>query len=133
VDGGSKLEHIGGLRNQLDVTEVVRVAKKYQADLTPERQIRWVTSLGEPTWIQTLQYRPSVIDALILEHAYRVGPSYLTAAQAATGWNRRTILGFLQIMLVGRPIETATMNRSSFNYWKGVIMGLMVYQKLRRH
>jgi hypothetical protein len=133
VDGGSKLERTGDLPNQLTVTEVVEVAKKYKADLTPDRQIRWVDSIGVPSWIQTLQYRPSVLDALILEYAPTLGPSYISAAQKATGWNRRTILGFLQVMLIGRPIETATMNRKSFNYWKGVIIGVMVYGKLRRH
>jgi hypothetical protein len=87
----------------------------------------------EPKWIETLQFHPSVLDSLILEHAPTVGPGYLAAAQAATGWNRRTIRGFLQIMLTGRPLETQEMNRTSFNYWKGIIMGLMVYGKLRRH
>tara|TARA_R110000772_G_scaffold267971_3_gene393602 strand:+ start:35107 stop:35511 length:405 start_codon:yes stop_codon:yes gene_type:complete len=134
VDGGLKLARIEGSSNQLTVTEVVDIAKKYKADITPGRQIRWVDSTGEtPSWIETLQFRPSVLDSLILERAWKVGPSYLTAAQAATGWNRRTLFGFLQIMLVGRPIETAEMNRSSFNYWKGIIIGVMVYGKLRRH
>jgi hypothetical protein len=133
VAGGLKLEHIGGSRTQLTVTDVVQVAKKYKADLTPDRQIRWVDTIGEPSWMETLQYRPSVLDALILEYAGRIGPSYITAAQAATGWNRRTILGFLQIMLAGQPMETAQMKHSSFNYWKGVIIGVIVYGKLRRH
>lgn len=127
------MEPIVDFSNQITVTEIVRIAKKYKADITPARQIRWQDMIGEPSWVETLQYRPSVLDAVILEHAWRVGPSYLSAAQAATGWNRRTILGFLQIMLLGHPIETAQMNRKSFNYWRGVIIGVMVYGKLRRH
>lgn len=133
VDGGLKLEPTGDSK-QLSVTDVVRIAKKHKADITPGRQIRWVDMPGQtPMWMETLQFRPSVLDALILEHASLVGPGYLTAVQAATGWNRRTILGFLQIMLVGRPIESQQMEEGSFNYWKGIIIGVMVYGKLRRH
>jgi hypothetical protein len=131
VDGGLRLGHTGDLANQKTVTDVVKVAKQYKADITPARQIRWDNMSGE--WRETLQYRPSVLDSMILAHASQVGPSYLTAAQAATGWNRRTIMGFLQIMLVGQPIETDVMQQNSFNYWKGIIMGVMVYGKLRRH
>lgn len=127
------MANTGGSTNQLTVTDVVAVAKKRQADLTPDRQIRWVVTIGEPQWIETLQYRPSVLDALILEYAPKVGPGYLAAARAATGWNGRTILGFLQVMLIGRPIESQPMKEGSLNYWKGIIIGLMVYSKLRRH
>ena len=127
------MERIGGLPNQLSVTDVVAVAKKYKADLTPDRQIRWVDSIGEPVWMETLQYRPSVLDSLILEYSWKVRPSYISAVQAATGWNRRTILGFLQIMITGKPIESIAMNHASVNYLKGVVMGIMVYSKLRRH
>ena len=131
VDGGLKLEHIGDSPSQKNVKDVVDVAKKYKADITPGRQIRWDSISGE--WMETLQYRPSVLDAMILEYASKVGPGYLAAVQAATGWNRRTIFGFLQIMLIGRPVESQPMMEESFNYWKGIIIGVMVYGKLRRH
>jgi len=131
VDGGLKLARTGDLPSQISVTDVVNIAKKYKADITPGRQIRWMVTTGE--WIETLQFRPSVLDSLILEFSSKVGPSYLSAAQAATGWHRRTILGFLQVMLLGRPVETAEMRGGSINYFKGIIIGLIVYGKLRRH
>ena len=125
------MAHTGGSSNQKSAPEVIAVAKKYKADITPGRQIRWDSMSGE--WMETLQFRPSVLDAMILEFACKVGPGYLEAAQAATGWNRRTIFGFLQVMLVGGPVESQPMEEGSLNYWKGILMGVMVYGKLRRH
>ena len=124
VDGGLKLEHTEGLPSQKNAQDVVDIAKKYKADITPGRQIRWDSISGE--WMETLQYRPSVLDAMILEYASKVGPGYLSAVQAATGWNRRTIFGFLQIMLIGRPVESQPMMEESFNYLKGIKKGVNV-------
>jgi len=125
------LVHTGDSPKRLNAIEVYENAKKYKAEITPGRQIRWMDIPGE--WVEILQYRPSVLDSLILQYAPQVGPSYLAAACAATGWNRRTILGFLQIMLIGRPVESEVMNWSSRGYWQGVVIGLIVYEKLRKH
>ena len=132
MDGGLKLAHTGGSRRkQISVTALVEIAKKYKAEITPDRQIRWMDMNFE--WIETLQFRPSVLDAVILANAPKVGPSYLEAAQAATGWPRQTLLGFSEIMLVGRPLKSAIIQEGSRMYWKGIAIGLFVYGKLRRH
>jgi hypothetical protein len=47
VDGGLRLGHTGDLANQKTVTDVVKVAKQYKADITPARQIRWDNMSGE--------------------------------------------------------------------------------------
>ncbi len=114
----------------LSVPEVVRIAKKYKAEITPDRQIRWSDTR---LWMKLRHHQPSVMDALILEHACTIGPSYLDAASTATGWSYPTIRGFLEIMLTGRPYQTTPMDRDLRNYWQGVLMGLLVYTRLRCH
>jgi len=132
VDGGLKLAYSKDLpKEKLTAWAIITAAKEYQAELTPNTQIAWNATASE--WQEKLQFRPSVMDAVILTYSRKVGPSYLQAAQAATGWPRQTILGFLEIMLLGAPVESAEIQRKGWSYWRGVIAGLFVYAKLRRH
>ena len=128
VDGGLNLAHTL-VFHTLSVHEVVRIAKKYKAELTPDRHICWTDTLG---WTVTKQLRLSVMDALIIEYACNIGPRYLDASSAATGWNCATIHGFLEIMLTGRPFNTTLMYNESRHYWQAILIGLLVYPRLRR-
>ncbi len=104
--------------------ELYRIAVKYVADVTPARQIIWEpsgTSTGK--WTESLQFRPSVLDSMVLEHCPKVH-MYKDAVLAATGWNIEMYYGFQQIMLVGRLIEDESMYRTGLQYWKGIIDGL---------
>jgi len=116
----------------LNAQNVYEITKKHRAEITAERQIRWLGMGDFPgEWRETLQYRPSIMDALVLEHACHVGPSYLEAAGAATGWPKDMVIGFQQTMIFGKPIETKDMHMLDFQHWKGVILALMVIAKLK--
>ena len=115
----------------LNAQNVYEIAKKYQAEIIADRQIQWhdtANSCGE--WRQSVQYHPSVMDVVILERAPNV-PGYLEAANEATGWPEPAILGFLQTMILGKPIESEEMHMTHFMHWKGVIIALMVIAKLK--
>lgn len=118
----------------LNSQNVYEIAKKYRAEITAGRQIQWLDMGDFPgEWHEKLQYRPSVLDSLILEGAIHE-PKYMTAAMQSTGWPRPMIVGFQTTMLLGRPFETEDMYIEGFMYWKGVVYALMVIEKLRsRH
>ncbi len=120
----------------LDAHVIYRIAKSYRAEITESRQIQWhgmVNSLGNKSysqWESLPDYRPSVMDSVILQRAWRV-PGYLEAAMAATGWTRSMVMGFLQAMLLGHPLKTEEIRMEEFPYFKGMLIGLMVIQKLK--
>ena len=116
----------------LDAHHVYEIAKKYQAEITADRQIQWLDmgSLPGDKWVKHTEYRPSVMDAVILDQAWKI-PGYLSAAKAATGWTEPMVMGFLQGMYLGQPLETVQMKSENFPYWKGMLIGLMVIQKLK--
>ena len=109
--------------------DIIVIAKKYNAQATEECHISWVESLEE--WHELKHVRPSVLDALILETWFKVGPSYLGAVQAATGWSRDRVFGFQTAMLLGGPAESAPMTAQRMSYWKGVLDGSFVYEKIK--
>ena len=109
--------------------EIVLVAQTHNAVCTETSQIAWIDHLKE--WQELKYHRPSVLDAVVLEKAFKVGPSYQEAIQAATGWPMETVMGFQTIMLLGQPVESGEMSRSNMKYWKGIIMGLFVYEKIK--
>lgn len=114
----------------LETQEVYEIATKYRAEITAGRQIQWHdTGNSHGAWMQVTKYPPSVLDSLILEKAFRT-PGYLAAAKAATGWTTSMIWGFQQTMLLGQPLESEEMYMEDFLYWKGVVIALMVIQKL---
>jgi hypothetical protein len=115
----------------LNAQDIYEIAKSYQAEITAGRQIQW-RDMGctHGQWEPMTQYRPSVMDSLILDRAWRV-PGYLAAARAATGWPTPILVGFLEAMAVGKPLETKKMHMEDFQYWKGLVIGLMVIQKLK--
>jgi hypothetical protein len=130
VDGGWKKKHLGGF-GMLESQAVYEIAKKYQAEVTAGRQIQWhVTENSHGGWMQITRYPPSVMDSLILEKAWRQ-PGYLAAAKAATGWSNSVVWGFHQTMYLGHPLESEQMYLEDFMYWKGVVIALMVIQKLK--
>jgi hypothetical protein len=110
--------------------DLVLIAKDYNAVCTETSQIAWVEHLEE--WHELKDHRPSVLDAAILETAWCIGPSYQDAVLAATGWSLETFLGFQTVMLLGEPVESGDMSRINMKYWKGVIMGLFVYEKIKK-
>ena len=115
----------------LDAHHVYEIAKSYRAEITADRQIQWhgmVNSPGE--WQQMVEYRPSVMDSIILAKSWLI-PGYLSAAKAATGWSEAMVMGFLQGMYLGHPLETTEMTVENFTYLKGMLIGLMVIQKLK--
>jgi hypothetical protein len=109
--------------------DLVVIAKTYNAVCTETSQVAWVEHIGE--WQELKYHRPSVLDAAILHKAFKVGPSYFEAVQAATGWPKDTVVGFQTIMLLGEPVESGSMSRANMKYWRGVIMGLFVYEKIK--
>ena len=116
----------------LDAHEIYLIAKSYRAEITESRQIQWLDTGNSPgsLWAQRDEYQPSVMDSLILDLAWRV-PGYLEAAKAATGWSGVMVMGFLQAMLLGHPLKTEEIRMEDFPYFKGMLIGLMVVQKLK--
>jgi hypothetical protein len=115
----------------LDAQSVYEIAKQYQAEITAGKQIKWhVTENSPGKWVEMLQYRPSVLDSVILAKSWRI-PGYFAAAKAATMWSNEMIVGFQQAMLLGKPTQSQEMLREDFPHWKGQFMGFMVIQKLR--
>jgi hypothetical protein len=115
----------------LDAQSVYEIAKHYRAEITAGRQIKWlVTENSHGEWTELMQYRPSVLDSVILAKSWRM-PGYLAAAKAATMWPNDMIEGFLQAMLLGRPTASQEMRMENFQHWKGQFVGFMVIQKLR--
>ena len=115
----------------LNAHDIYEIAKSYQAEITEGRQIQWLAtanSLGE--WIPISRYLPSVLDSVILERAPHV-VGYLPAAMEATKWPRPMVMGFLQGMYLGKPLETQPIHMEDFLYWKGMVYALMVIQKLK--
>ena len=115
----------------LNAQDIYEIAKSYQAEITAGRQIQWhdmENSLGE--WKKVAAFRPSVLDAVILDTACHM-PNYLEAAKAATVWSDPMVMGCLQAMLLGRPLKTQGMYMENFRYWKGMVISLMVIQKLK--
>ena len=116
----------------ITASDIVEVASRYNAVCTETSQIYWSKQGAvRDEWTQT-DSRPSVMDALILDSAWRTGPSYLKAVSAATGWGDDTWRGFQTIMLLGEPVETSTMSRQNMAYWHGIIVGLFVYEALKK-
>ncbi len=115
----------------LNAQDIYEIAKSYQAEITAGRQIQWLGTENSPgKWELMPPFRPRVMDALILHKAYNT-TGYLAAAKAATRWPESMVMGFLQGMLLGRPLETQKMYREDFLYWKGMVVGMMVIQKLK--
>jgi len=112
-----------------NVQDIIVTAKKYNAEATEECHIVWIDSIEE--WHELKNLRPSVLDAMVLEGGVKVGPSYLDAIQAVTGWNVARIVGFQTAMLLGGPAESAPMMGSRMAYWKGILEGSFVYEKIK--
>jgi hypothetical protein len=119
----------GGDSEMMTAPDLVLIAKAHNAVCTETSQIAWIDHLQE--WHELKHHRPSVLDAAVLDHAFKVGPSYFEAVKAATGWSRETIVAFQTIMLLGEPVESGNMDRNNMRYWKGIIMGLFVYEKIK--
>ena len=115
--------------DEMNVQDIIVIAKKYNAQATEECHISWVESIGE--WHELKHVRPSVLDALILDSGFKIGPSYLEAIQAVTGWSRDQVFGFQTAMLLGGPAETAPMLQQRMGYWKGILEGSFVYEKMK--
>lgn len=114
----------------ISTADIIFIAKKYNAECSEECRIYWVESVGE--WHELKNIRPSVLDACVLDQAFKVGPSYLKAVQAVTGWPREMVVGFQTAMLLGGPAESATMHVDRMSYWKGVLEGSLVYEKVKK-
>lgn len=115
----------------LDAHAVYEIAKKYQAEITERRQIKWLVTENLPgRWVMQRGVLPSVLDAVILEKSWRVHP-YLAAVQAATMWSRPRVMGFLQGMYLGKPPKSEAIKLEEFQYWKGMLGAMMVIQKLK--
>lgn len=110
--------------------EIVAIAKHHNATVTEACHIHWVDALQE--WNELKFVRPSVLDAVVLDRALNVGPSYLDAIKEATGWSRDMVIGFQTAMLLGGPAESADMDSNRMAYWKGVLMGTFVYEKVKK-
>jgi hypothetical protein len=97
----------GGDSEMMTAPDLVLIAKAHNAVCTETSQIAWIDHLQE--WHELKHHRPSVLDAAVLDHAFKVGPSYFEAVKAATGWSRETIVAFQTIMSLwkaGTWIET---------------------------
>jgi hypothetical protein len=119
----------------LSAPDIIYSAKKWNAEVTSDKQIRWV-DMGQfgGEWHESLQYRPSILDAVILDHAQSVGPSYRDACIAATGWGQDTLFGFRQTILLGRPMEAIMVAESAnIRYIKGVVLATLVIEKVSKH
>ena len=116
----------------LDAHEIYHIAKIYRAEITASRQIQWLDTENSPgnRWKELTEYQPSVMDSIILQKAWRV-PEYLEAAKAATGWSEPMVMGFLQAMWLGHPLTSEAITKENFRYVKGMLIGLMVVQKLK--
>jgi hypothetical protein len=73
----------------LSAPDIIYSAKKWNAEVTSDKQIRWV-DMGQfgGEWHESLQYRPSILDAVILDHAQSVGPSYREPFCLGDQWKR---------------------------------------------
>jgi hypothetical protein len=110
--------------------EIIAIAKHHNAMVTEESHLHWVDTLQE--WNELKFLRPSVLDTIVLDRALKVGPSYLEAVQAATGWQRDTVVGFQTAMLLGGPAESAEMDMERLAYWRGILIGSFVYEKIKK-
>jgi hypothetical protein len=126
-----KTERIMGGYEMMTGPDLILVARDYGACCSETCNIVW-DACYRREWREHEKLRPSVLDAAVLEYAPRVGPSYLEAVIAATGWNRDAIIGFNTVMLLGYPAESADMKRERMAYWMGVANGLLVYEKIKR-
>lgn len=113
----------------ISTQDIIVIAKKYNAMTTEECHISWVETIRE--WHELKHVRPSILDALVLDQGFKVGPSYLEAIQTVTGWSRDRVFGFQTAMLLGGPAESAPMTTQRMSYWKGVLDGSFVYEKMK--
>ena len=109
--------------------DIVVIAKSYGAVCTECVQITWLDHANQ--WEELKYYHPSVLDAVVLHNSPHIGPSYFDAVQKGTGWPKDTIVGFQTVMLLGEPVSSGEMSRTNMKYWRGVIMGLFVYEKIK--
>lgn len=109
--------------------ELIAIAKEYHAVCSETCNIQWDES--QQIWCERDGVWPSVLDAAVLKRTCRLGPSYLHAVIAATGWSRDTIVGFQTVMLLGQPVESGDMCVGNMAYWRGIINGLLVYEKIK--
>jgi len=110
----------------MNAPELILIAKDYNAQCSEACLIQF--NQGEWTLGDE---RPSVLDAAVLAKGQNVGPSYTEAISAATGWPIETIVGFNTVMYLGYPAESATMQWDKVSYWRGVMMALFVYEKIK--
>jgi len=113
----------------ISTNDIIVTARRYNAQASEESHIHWVESLGE--WNELKYLRPSVLDSLILSRALNTGPSYLQAVHEATGWSKDMYMGFQTAMLLGGPMESGSMSGQRVLYWKGILIGSIVYEKIK--
>jgi hypothetical protein len=92
----------------LSAPDIIYSAKKWNAEVTSDKQIRWV-DMGQ------------------------FGGEW-HACIAATGWGQDTLFGFRQTILLGRPMEAIMVAESAnIRYIKGVVLATLVIEKVSKH
>lgn len=116
----------------MNVPDLITLAHKYHAQCSEACFLTWNPDrILTGYWVNFSGQRPSILDAAVMDSAWRVGPSYLEAIKAATGWGLDTIVGFQTVMCLGHPVESSDMGWSRLQHWRGIMMGLLVYEKIK--